>query len=201
MRIMLRYVYSKLNELPYRSSWYGPSWKWYYPCSLFRKNHACKACRLCCNGYVKEITYGVTLNNLEEDYLNGKKYYKYILKFPLLHNYEEWPDEIYIKSLNKKGAIDLSKINSDIIKFKGYRYFNNIGNKTTTLEVNLESYPKETSKLYIYVEAGLNSSPNSKKEIGKIEVPGTGVFTLTFSYQDLKFEDRECYYLSFTKKD
>ena len=54
MRILFRYVHSKLHELSDRGSWYGPERKRNYSCCIFRTYPSCKTCRYAGYGNVQK---------------------------------------------------------------------------------------------------------------------------------------------------
>ncbi len=53
LRLLLRNVHSKFDELSDRSTRYGITWKWNHPCSIFRAYQTCKTCRNGSHGYVQ----------------------------------------------------------------------------------------------------------------------------------------------------
>ena len=145
-------------------------------------------------------TYLYKINNppVSSEEISGQKKYKYEIKFPLLHQFDEWSqyDPIYIKSLNKSGELDLSKLDSDTLIFKGYRYFNDTSKELTTLIVNLENYTKKVSNLHFCaVIKDPKQGNNIVYEIIDKHEPETGTLTIQFPYKDL--EKRKLYLFEF----
>ena len=54
LRILFRYVHSKLHELSDRGSWYGSERKRNHPCCIFRAYPSCKTCRYAGYGNVQK---------------------------------------------------------------------------------------------------------------------------------------------------
>lgn len=165
--------------------------------------------------YTAKYLYKISNLHVSNEEIQGLKKYKYEIKFPLLHNFNDWTehyDPIYIKALNRSGELDLSKLDSDTLIFKGYRYYNDTSKEITTLIVNLESYPKkkDISKLHfctILKDPQTNEIVLKEDEIINQFRPGTGTITKQFSYANLQkrklyqFEFYYCNDLNKTPKD
>ena len=165
--------------------------------------------------YTAKYLYKINNLHVSNEEIQGLKKYKYEIKFPLLHNFNDWIehyDPIYIKALNRSGELDLSKLDSDTLIFKGYRYYNDTSKEITTLIVNLESYPKkkDISKLHfctILKDPQTNEIVLKEDEIINQFRPGTGTITKQFSYANLQkrklyqFEFYYCNDLNKTPKD
>ena len=156
--------------------------------------------------YTAKYLYKINNLQVQPEEISGQKKYKYEIKFPLLHNYPDWTslglgyDPIYIKALNRSGELDLSKLDSDTLIFKGYRYYNDTSKEITTLIVNLESYPKKENISQLQFCTILRDPKTNNIVLGETEIidqwrPGTGTITVQFPYTDL--EKRKLYLFEF----
>ena len=161
---------------------------------------------------IESDEYQVTLNYKVRVTNITSTTYSYKLEFPLLHDFDQFVDAnhdvIYPiqENLTQENSIDIALLGSDTAIFSGYRYlFNNIS-KLVTLELDIESYPKKVGSNYeiipvIYEGEGNNINEHELTPIQgeKGNNPTSGVYTITFNYEQLGLVERKLYHIKLQK--
>lgn len=98
---------------------------------------------------IDECTYDYDSNlytvTLSKTYRNVLATNNNILEYYLCIN-SGLEDEVYLEDLSQKGELDLSLLNSGTIKVDGWRFFNTVEEKQTSLTYSLETYPKRNQE-------------------------------------------------------
>lgn len=158
---------------------------------------------------VESDEYQVTLNYKVRVTNITSTTYNYKLEFPLLHDFDQFVDSnddiIYPiqENLTQKNSIDIALLGSDTAIFSGYRYLFNNTSKLVTLELDIESYPKKVGSSYEIIPV-IFYDQNHNYNLTPIQgeqgsSPTSGVYTITFNYEQLGLVERKLYHIKLQK--
>ena len=99
----------------------------------------------------------------------------------------------YLRGLSTKGILDLSLIGSGIVKINGWRYYNNVSEKSTILTFSFNAYPEYGKRFGNLKFKFTDIKDNSNVvEIGGLPLYN-GRQTITIDWNDNLFKERKVY--------
>ena len=130
----------------------------------------------------------------------GKKYtgmFNYVLG---VNADTQCDNQTYIKGLSSKGSINIDLLGSGKLQFNGWKFYNNLNDRNTTLTFSFEAYPKYGQEfnnlrfVFININENDNEEDHYFPKKDDIALPlYNGRQTYTFNWDDIGLNPRKVY--------